>query len=218
MAPITVPGVVLSQPASSTTPSTGSERSSSSTSMARKLRYSMVVGLTITSPRLMAGSSKGMPPASSTPRLMASARSRRCAWQGDRSLQVLMMATIGRSSTSSRRSPICWMRWRCAKPRMSPAANQRRLLKSARDRAMMRRRAVRVVTGNSVDGTPHNRHPDKPPNAGKPRNACDQKATPRPWPADPAACRRRRCRDAHHRLALPAHPRAARRGHPRARA
>jgi hypothetical protein len=112
MAPITVPGVVLSQPASSTTPSTGSERSSSSTSMARKLRYSMVVGLTITSPRLMAGSSKGMPPASSTPRLMASARSRRCAWQGDRSLQVLMMATIGRSSTSSRRSPICWMRWR----------------------------------------------------------------------------------------------------------
>ena len=37
-APITVPGVVLSQPASSTTPSTGCERSSSSTSIASRLR------------------------------------------------------------------------------------------------------------------------------------------------------------------------------------
>ena len=58
-APISVPGVVLSQPASSTTPSQGRLRSSSSTSIAKKLRYSMVVGLTITSPRLMAGSSTG---------------------------------------------------------------------------------------------------------------------------------------------------------------
>ena len=59
MAPITVPGVVLSQPASNTTPSQGRLRKSSSTSIARKLRYSMVVGLTMTSPRLMAGNSTG---------------------------------------------------------------------------------------------------------------------------------------------------------------
>ena len=132
VAPISMPGVVLSQPPSSTAPSIGRLRSSSSVSMARKLRYSMVVGLTITSPRLMAGSSNGMPPASSTPRLTASARSRRCAWQGERSLQVLMRATMGRSITSSRRRPICCMRWRCAKPRMSLAANQRRLRSSAK--------------------------------------------------------------------------------------
>ncbi len=131
IAPITVPGVVLSQPASSTTPSIGSERSVSSTSIARKLRYSMVVGLTITSPRLIAGSSNGMPPAIRMPRLTASARSRRCAWQGDRSLQVLMTAMHGRSSTSSRRRPICCTRCRCANARMSLAANQRRLRRSA---------------------------------------------------------------------------------------
>jgi hypothetical protein len=47
----------------------------------------MVVGLTITSPKDRAGSSTGKPPARRTPRLTASARSRRCAWQGDRSLQ-----------------------------------------------------------------------------------------------------------------------------------
>ena len=38
IAPITVPGVVLSQPASNTTPSTGCDRSNSSTSIANRLR------------------------------------------------------------------------------------------------------------------------------------------------------------------------------------
>ena len=110
MAPITVPGVVLSQPPISTTPSQGRLRSSSSTSIAKKLRYSMVVGLTMTSPKLMAGNSTGYPPAIRMPFLTDSARSRRWAWQGDRSLQVLMMATMGLSITSSRRAPCCCMR------------------------------------------------------------------------------------------------------------
>ena len=46
VAPSRRPGVVLSQPPISTTPSTGWERSSSSVSIASMLRYIMVVGLT----------------------------------------------------------------------------------------------------------------------------------------------------------------------------
>ena len=46
VAPSSRPGVVLSQPPISTAPSMGWERSSSSVSIARKLRYIMVVGLT----------------------------------------------------------------------------------------------------------------------------------------------------------------------------
>ena len=43
-APMINAGVVLSQPPISTQPSAGYERSSSSVSIARKLRYSIVVG------------------------------------------------------------------------------------------------------------------------------------------------------------------------------
>src|ERR1700743_123004 len=50
IAPMSKPGTDLSHPPSSTTPSMGWQRSSSSVSMARKLRYSMVVGFTMTSP------------------------------------------------------------------------------------------------------------------------------------------------------------------------
>ena len=46
IAPMTRPGVVLSQPPISTAPSIGWLRSSSSVSMARKLRYIMVDGFT----------------------------------------------------------------------------------------------------------------------------------------------------------------------------
>jgi hypothetical protein len=38
---------------------------------------------------------------------------------GRQSLQVLTIAMHGRSSTSSRRRPICCARWRCANARMS---------------------------------------------------------------------------------------------------
>ena len=44
VAPSSSPGVVLSQPPISTAPSTGCARSSSSTSIASMLRYSMLVG------------------------------------------------------------------------------------------------------------------------------------------------------------------------------
>ncbi len=94
-APISRPGVVLSQPPISTAPSTGCERSSSSHSIARKLRYSIVVGLTIDSLRLMAGSSSGKPPACSTPRLTSSTRVLKCAWHWLASLQVLTIAITG---------------------------------------------------------------------------------------------------------------------------
>ncbi|MNU95702.1 hypothetical protein D3C71_857240 [compost metagenome] len=74
MAPMMRPGVVLSQPPMSTAPSTGWLRSSSSVSMARKLRYSMVVGFTKDSDTEMAGSSTGKPPAWNTPRFTSSTR------------------------------------------------------------------------------------------------------------------------------------------------
>ena len=130
-APMIRPGPVLSQPPIRTAPSIGCCRSSSSASMARRLRYSMVVGLTMTSPSDSAGSSTGKPPARSTPRFTASARSRRCAWQGDRSLQVLRIAITGRPMNSSRRSPICCIRCRWAKARMLSAVYQRALRRSS---------------------------------------------------------------------------------------
>ena len=101
IAPMTRPGVVLSQPPISTAPSSGWLRSSSSVSMARKLRYIMVVGLTKVSDSEIAGSSIGKPPACSTPRLTFSARERRCAWHGLISLQVLMMPITGLPCQSS---------------------------------------------------------------------------------------------------------------------
>ncbi len=63
IAPMIRPGVVLSQPPISTAPSIGWLRNNSSHSMARKLRYIMVDGLTIGSASDIAGSSMGKPPA-----------------------------------------------------------------------------------------------------------------------------------------------------------
>ena len=76
-APIKHAGVVLSHPVSSTTPSTGLARMHSSTSMLAKLRKSMVVGRMMGSPSEVTGNSTGTPPASYTPRLTASAKSRK---------------------------------------------------------------------------------------------------------------------------------------------
>ena len=59
MAPMIRAGVVLSQPPISTAPSAGWERSSSSVSMARKLRYIIVVGFWNGSDSDIAGSSTG---------------------------------------------------------------------------------------------------------------------------------------------------------------
>ncbi len=66
-APITVDGVVLSQPVSKTTPSIGLPRILSSVSMLARLRNNMAVGFRSVSPRLITGNSRGKPPASSTP-------------------------------------------------------------------------------------------------------------------------------------------------------
>ena len=63
-APIISAGVVLSQPISSTTPSIGLPRMLSSTSMLARLRYSMAVGRSSTSPSDITGNSSGKPPAS----------------------------------------------------------------------------------------------------------------------------------------------------------
>ena len=58
-APMSCAGVVLSQPHSSTTPSSGLARMDSSTSMAIRLRNSMVVGRMNISPSEMVGNSSG---------------------------------------------------------------------------------------------------------------------------------------------------------------
>ena len=70
-AAISIAGVVLSQPDSSTTPSSGFARSNSSTSMAMRLRNSIAVGRISVSPSDIVGNSSGNPPASQTPRLTA---------------------------------------------------------------------------------------------------------------------------------------------------
>ena len=63
-APISSAGVVLSQPASSTTPSMHLPRIASSTSMAQRLRYIIAVGRNVDSDGLNTGNSTGSPPAS----------------------------------------------------------------------------------------------------------------------------------------------------------
>src|SRR3978361_1085122 len=100
-APITKAGVVLSQPHSNTTPSTGLARIDSSTSMLTRLRYNMAVGLIKVSPSDMTGNSTGKPPASNTPFFTDSAKSLRCALQGVSSLQVLQIPITGLPSNIS---------------------------------------------------------------------------------------------------------------------
>jgi hypothetical protein len=72
-APMSMAGVVLSHPDSSTTASSGYARMHSSTSMDMRLRKSMVVGFMSTSPSEIVGNSRGKPPALHTPRFTASA-------------------------------------------------------------------------------------------------------------------------------------------------
>ena len=67
--PSAATGIVLSQPPSRTTPSTGLARSISSVAIAAMLRQSIAVGRTCVSPSDTTGSSSGTPPASQTPSL-----------------------------------------------------------------------------------------------------------------------------------------------------
>ncbi len=76
-APISNAGVVLSQPISNTTPSIGLPLMDSSTSMLARLRNNIAVGRNCVSPSDITGNSSGNPPASRTPRLTNSAKSRK---------------------------------------------------------------------------------------------------------------------------------------------
>ena len=104
-AAISSPGVVLSHPDSSTTPSSGLARISSSASMASRFRYSMAVGRSSVSPSAMAGNSSGNPPACQTPRLTDSATRCRCTLHGASSDQVVAMPITGRPSNTSGVNP-----------------------------------------------------------------------------------------------------------------
>ena len=112
-AAISSAGMVLSQPPSSTTPSTGLARSISSVAIAAMLRHSIAVGRTRVSPSDVTGRFSGTPPASQTPRATASATSPRWALHGVRSDAVLASAICGRPSKACsgrpRRIQARWM-------------------------------------------------------------------------------------------------------------
>jgi hypothetical protein len=105
-APMSSAGVVLSQPISRTTPSSGLARSDSSTSMLTRLRNSMVVGRISVSPSDITGNSSGKPRASSTPCRTCSVSTRKCVLHGVSSDQVLQIPMTGRPSN-----------WSCGIPR-----------------------------------------------------------------------------------------------------
>ena len=130
VAPITSAGIVLSQPPIRTTPSTGYDRSASSASIARRLRYIMVLGFMYVSPSVMTGISIGKPPACQMPRLTSSARTRKCVWHGFASLHVFRMAMTGLPEMSSTLNPACLARERCPNDRRSSLPNHRWLRSS----------------------------------------------------------------------------------------
>src|SRR5579862_3566334 len=124
-APMISAGVVLSHPASSTTPSSGLARIDSSTSMLQRLRNIMAVGRIRVSPSDVTGNSIGTPPASRTPRRTRSATSRRWPLQGVSSDQVLQMPMTGRvPSNMSAGGPWLRSQLRAILPREPGAANQ----------------------------------------------------------------------------------------------
>ena len=126
-APMSSAGVVLSQPPSRTTPSSGLARMLSSTSMLIRLRNNMVVGRMLNSPSDITGNSSGTPPACQTPCLTASARLRRWALQWVSSLQELQIPTIGRPSKFEVSIPIPSMAARRVQPYSSGVSNHSRL-------------------------------------------------------------------------------------------
>ncbi len=103
-APMSWAGTVLSQPPISTTESQGWARIISSVSIAIRLRRNIEVGLAKDSWMEIVGNSIGRPPASITPRFTASISRGTLPWQGLKSLKVLVMPMIGRSSASSEKA------------------------------------------------------------------------------------------------------------------
>ncbi len=106
-------GIVLSQPPSRTTPSTGLARSISSAAIAARFRHSIAVGRTWVSPIDITGRSRAIPPAWCTPSRTAPATSSRWELHGVRSEAVLAMARWGRPENASagrpRRIQARWM-------------------------------------------------------------------------------------------------------------
>src|SRR3989304_2638767 len=100
----------------------------SSTSIAIRLRNSIVVGFISTSPSEITGNSSGNPPALQTPRLTASATWRRWALQLLSSDQEFAMPTTGRPSKTRSLKPSVLSHERWAKPSRSRRPNQLRLL------------------------------------------------------------------------------------------
>ena len=134
-APISIAGVVLSQPDSSTTPSIGSPRIISSTSIDIRFRQNIDVGERKNSPSEIVGNSSGKPPAVITPRLTCSARSLKCALQCVASDHELAMPITGRPENDSSDQPWFFNPARCKKPSRSLEPNhsaERRILPSVR--------------------------------------------------------------------------------------
>ena len=98
--------------------------------MASRLRYIIGVGFWNVSDSVDTGNSAGKPPASHTPRLTCSARSRRCMWQGLMSDQVLRMAMKGLPPCSSAPKPSWRIRERWLNER-SPSPPNHRWLRSS---------------------------------------------------------------------------------------
>src|SRR5262245_9397299 len=134
-APISMAGVVLSQPERSTTPSKGRLRMHSSTSIDIRFRKSNVVGFMRGSESEITGNSSGNPPARQTPRLTCSATDLRCALQFVASLHEFAIPITGRPWKASSENPSALIHARWRKPLRSVPPNQCRL------------RSPEVVTG-----------------------------------------------------------------------
>src|ERR1017187_2653168 len=107
---MTVPGIVLSQPDSATTPSNKYPRANSSIESAIISRlisehFMPSVPIEMPSEIAMVLHSRGTPPAARTPSLILAASRCRCALQGIASVQVLATATSGLLCKSSSLSP-----------------------------------------------------------------------------------------------------------------
>src|SRR5262245_10552165 len=123
-APISMAGVVLSQPERSTTPSKGRLRMHSSTSIDIRFRKSIVVGFMRGSESEITGNSRGNPPARQTPRLTCSATDLRCALQFVASLHEFAMPMTGRPWNASSETPSALIQARWRKPLRSVPPNQ----------------------------------------------------------------------------------------------
>src|SRR5215813_11596042 len=122
----------------------------SSTSIAIRLRYSIVVGFISDSPRDITGNSTGNPPACSTPRLTDSASPRRWMLQLTSSDHELQIPITGRPRNVSSVTPVDLSQDRCRKPSRSLRSNHSSLRRPPFRRPMfppLRIVAMSLLTG-----------------------------------------------------------------------